>query len=342
MATRPDDGTDDRLRVGLIGTGDWGLENGRNVTAEERAAVVAAADISEAARTAAAAEFSIPEGATYESYNEMLDDAPLDAVVITTPHVFHHEQIVAALDHDLHVFCEKPLVTDVDDAKEVVRRAEASDRVVMPGFQRHVMPAYVAAREEWLEHGTTPTSITASITQPWAGEFDDEWRADPALSGGGFLYDTGTHLLDALMWVTGLTPVGVSAEMEFMDAEEAADASASLLVDFAEGVTATVTANGRGAIVDEHHHVWDERTGIQISGRGWSGRELRIVDHEGDRLPNVDAMPTRTKIGAFVDAIREGTEPPATVRDGLKVTAVIEAAYESARSGERVPVDLSV
>ncbi|ESP88844.1 Gfo/Idh/MocA family protein [Candidatus Halobonum tyrrellensis] len=333
---------DDPLRFGIGGTGNWGLEDGRNVMAEGRATVVAAADVSDDARANAVAEFDIDESSAYESYETMLESEALDAVVITTPHVFHYEQIVAALDRDLHVFCEKPLVIDVDDAKDVVRRAESGDRVVMPGFQRHVMPAYVAARDHWQRVDETPTSVTSTITQPWAGQFEDAWRADPDLSGGGYLYDTGTHLLDALMWVTDLTPASVSAEMEFVDDDERVDASASLLVTFEEGATASVTADGRGGVVDEHHHVWSGDTGTHISGRGWTNRDLRVIDAESDRIPNVDAMERRTKVGAFVDAITEGTEPPATVRDGLKVTAVTEAAYEAARTGERVPVDLTV
>lgn len=342
MPTRADDGTDERLRFGISGTGNWGLADGRNVAAEARATVAAAADVSADARADAVEEFDLPEGSVYEDYGTMLDSADLDAVVITTPHVFHYEQIVAALDRGLHVFCEKPLVIDVDDAKDVVRRAESSEQVVMPGFQRHVMPAYVAARDHWQEADESPTSITSSITQPWAGEFEDAWRADPDLSGGGYLYDTGTHLLDALMWVTGVTPTAVSAEMEFVDDEERVDASASLLVDFEEDATASVTADGRGGVVDEHHHIWSGESGTHISGRGWTDREVRVIDREADYLPNVDAMEGRTKVGAFVDAITEGREPPATVRDGLRVTAVTEAAYEAARTGERVPVDLSV
>ena len=334
--------TSDRLRFGVSGTGNWGLEDGRHVAREADATVAAVADVSDDARANAVAEFGLADSAAYESYGAMLEGENLDAVVVTTPHVFHYEQIVAALERDLHVFCEKPLVVDVDDAKDVVRRAEASDRVVMPGFQRHVVPAYVAAREHWRETDQTPTSVTSSITQPWAGPVSGTWRADPDLSGGGFLYDTGTHLLDALMWVTGLTPESVSAEMAFTDDERRVDASASLLVRFEEGATASVTADGRGAVVDEHHYLWGEESGLHVGGRGWNDRELRLVDGEADRLPNVDAMERRTKVGAFVEAIREGTEPPATVRDGQRVTAVTEAAYEAARTGERVPVDLTV
>nr|WP_223302219.1 Gfo/Idh/MocA family oxidoreductase [Haladaptatus sp. R4] len=91
-----------------------------------------------AAREEAGNALYVGQGARYESHEAMLDEEELDAVLIGTPHVFHYEQIMDALDQGLHVLCDKPLTTDREKAREVVQRSEAAeDQVLMVGYQRH-------------------------------------------------------------------------------------------------------------------------------------------------------------------------------------------------------------
>lgn len=333
----------DPLRVGLIGTGFIGNVLGTQFHAHPRATVAAVCDPNEANRTESAERYAVPEDARYAGHEPMLDgERALDAVVVGSPHAFHYEQILAGLDRELHVFCDKPLTTDLAEARDVARRADESSSTVMIGYQRHLNPAFIRARERW-QDGSGPRirSITASITQNWISRFEGTWRANPDLSGGGNLYDTGSHLLDAVLWTTGLTPERVSADMDFADDEDRVDERANVLIRFEEGATADVSVFSDAPCVREDIHVWDDEGAIYLDGREWEPRELtKITSDSTDHTPYIDHDDGQSKADAFLEAISAGTEPPATVEDALRVTAVTEAAYESARSGDWIDVDL--
>ncbi|RJT05277.1 gfo/Idh/MocA family oxidoreductase [Halococcus sp. IIIV-5B] len=333
--------TDDTpLRVGLIGTGYIGTFVGGQFDRHRDATVSAITEIDEERRERTADSFSVPDEALYDDYREMLDDAALDAILIGTPHTLHYEQVLAGLDHGLHVFCDKPLATDLGHAEEIADRFEASDRTLMVGYQRHLNPSFIAARDRFAD--SPPRWITAEVTQNWLPRFVDAWRTDPDLSGGGMLYDTGSHLLDAVLWTSGLDPVRVSSKMTFVDDAERVDSEATVLIEFANGATANVTVSGDLPCVREHVHLWDDDGAVSIDGRQWEPRQVTEIDAENtESVPYIDHEGQTTKAEAFITAIENGSEPPATARDALAVTAVTEAAYESARAdGEWVDVDL--
>lgn len=329
----------DSIRTAIVGAGSLGLSLGRQLSDIEGVDVTAVADVNDEARRRAADGLDADSIEGYDDYGDMLRTESLDAVVVATPHALHYEQVVAAMDRDLHVLCEKPLTTDLDRARDLVRRENDHDRVLMVGYQRHLDPAFVAARE-WLADRDPPKVVTAEITQDWIERFRGTWRTDPDLSGGGQLYDTGSHLLDALLWTTGLTPKAVAADMVFDDDDRRVDRQAVLTVRFAEGTVATVTVSGDAPVIREHLRVWGKDGGVYVDGVDWEPREVRVVTPSGEETPPLDGYDAPSKGEAFVSAIRNGREPPAGARDALAVTALTEAAYESARNGRTVPVEI--
>jgi predicted dehydrogenase len=329
----------DRLHVGIIGTGYIGTTVGGQFHHHPDATVEAITEIDADRRTTAAERFAVADDALYEDYREMLAGTPLDAILVGTPHTLHHEQILAGLDEDLHVLCDKPLATDLDHAKEIAERVERSSRTLMVGYQRHLNPAFISARERFRE--SEPEWMTAEITQNWLPRFTDTWRTDPDLSGGGMLYDTGSHLLDGLLWTAGLEPTAVFSRMEFVDDAQRVDSEATVLIEFANGATANVSVSGDLPCVREHIHLWDDEGAVSLDGRQWEPRSVTDIDDENtERVPYIDHDEQVNKAEAFLTAIEEESAPPATVHDALRVTAVTEAAYESARTGEWVDVDI--
>jgi len=330
----------DKLRVGVVGGGYIGTTVGRLFEQDPRSTVTALADIDPETRRTAGESLYVGEGSQYDDYAEMLDAERLDAVLVGTPHTLHYEQITAAMDRGLHVFCDKPLATDLADARELAERAESSDRVLMVGYQRHLNAAFIAARERW-QGDLEPQFVSAEITQDWISRFEDTWRTDPDLSGGGNLYDTGSHLVDGVLWTTGLVPEAVSAEMVFADPESRVDQRAILTVEFRNGAHGTIAVHSDAPCVREHVHVWDSEGAVYLEGRQWEEREISRVESDSTTvIPYLDRDRQRNKAEAFIDCIETGETPPATARDALAVTALTEAAYESARSGERVDVEL--
>ncbi|MFC6960685.1 Gfo/Idh/MocA family protein [Halocatena marina] len=329
------------LRLGIVGGGYIGRSVGGGFVDHPDATVAALTDIDEAVLDSTGEALGVSDAARYHEYESMLEEEQLDAVLVGTPHTLHYEQVLAAMDRDLHVLCDKPLTTDLDHARELRDRTRASDEVLMIGYQRHLNPSFGAVKERWEQNGLTPEWITAEISQDWIDRFNDTWRCNPDLSGGGYLYDTGSHLLDAILWTTGLTPTAVSAQMTFVDEERRVDDWADVTIAFEEGAKASVTTYGRTPCVREHIHVWDQEGSVYVDGVDWKPREMLEIDADSsEHSPAVNRSEQRTKAEAFIAAIR-GEEPPAaTAQDGLRVTAVTEAAYESAwNDGEWVDID---
>ena len=332
----------DKLRVGVIGGGYIGTTVGGLFNQDPRATVTALTDVDPETRRSAGEQLYVGEGSRYEDFYEMLDAEELDAVLIGTPHTLHHEQVTAALDRGLHVLCDKPLTTDLEKARDLTERAEAGEEVLMVGYQRHLNPAFQTARERF-QNGGDPQFVSAEITQDWIRRFEDTWRTNPDLSGGGNLYDTGSHLIDGVLWTTGLAPASVSAEMVFADDEGRVDERAILTVEFESGAHGTISVHSDAPCVREHIHVWDDDGAVYLEGRQWEERQMKEIDSESTTvIPYIDRSTQRNKAEVFVDCVERGEEPPATARDALAVTALTEAAYESARSGERVAVDVDL
>lgn len=328
------------LRTGIIGMGFLGKVTARELGRSESGELAAITDVSDENLHSAGEEFNVSDAARYSNYEEMIESEDLDAIAVTTPHGLHAEQLLTGLDNGLHVLCEKPMCTSLEDAHEIVERTEQCDQTVMLGYQRHLASAFIQAREYWHEDGRTPDFVTAEVTQDWINAVEGSWKADPDLSGGGQLYDTGSHLVDSVLWTTGLTPTSVSADMIFHDDAKRIDTQATLTVQFEEDAVASIAVSGNTPRVDEHIRIWDEDGGTYIDGREWNPRLYREIDSEGTIIdPNVSPGSVQPKTEAFIEAIREGSEPPATVYDGLAATALTEAAYEAARTGERVNID---
>lgn len=333
------DTTEAAVRAGIVGTGDLGTTLGEQIRDHENGVVTALTDVNPEVLRRAGEQFDVAATQQYSDYEDMLDDGPIDVVVIATPHAFHYEQTSAALDREYDVLCEKPLTIDLDEARELVARSEASDEILMVGYQRHLFPPFVKAREHLHAADGKPAYIAAETTQEWISKFRDAWRANPDLSGGGQLYDTGSHLIDAVLWVSDVTPESVYAEMAFDDTDQRVDKHASLSVRFENGGVGSITVSGDTRHRYEQLHFSNDNGAVRIENQ----LQLFEYNEEGqrDEVP-IEYGAQTPKGAAFIDAVIERTVPPATARHAMAVTAVTEAAYESARTGERVEVDLTL
>ncbi|ELY97598.1 oxidoreductase domain-containing protein [Natrialba chahannaoensis JCM 10990] len=339
----PPESTSTPIRVGIVGLGYIGTTVGGQLHRHADATIEAVCDLDPDQLESLGDEFGVPPERRYTEYESMLANAngKLNAVLIATPHTLHYEQVVAALESDLHVYCDKPLTTEREHARDLVERSAHTDLTLMVGYQRHLQTAFQLARDRF--DSGPPRWVTASITQDWIADSQETWRLDPALSGGGFLYDTGSHVLDGILWTTGLEPTSVAASMDFHDVEQRVDSRAHLDIRFENGATGTVSLHGDLPTTREHIHCWDDDGALYIEGTQWGSRDIFEIETDAsERVPYIDHRREQTRADAFVESIRGGPEhePPATARDALRVTALTEAAYEAARTGERVSVGL--
>ncbi len=196
------------IRTAILGLGGFGKLLAQQLLDHPNATLEAVVDVNTDNLETAVEEFGVDEDACYTDETALYDAHDLDAVIIATPPAFHHRQIFEAFDRGLHVLCEKPVVIDLEEAREVAALFEDSSQVLMAGYQRHLDPAFSRGYERWNEGDAEPTFMTGELTQDWTHHFESgtNWRTDPDVGGRGHLFSVGTHVLESLVWMTGLKP----------------------------------------------------------------------------------------------------------------------------------------
>lgn len=332
----------EQLRIGLIGCGHISVGHVRNLRGIGEVLIAGLAepnaDHLAALRRANPALEGVPDFPTADALLAAVD---LDAVVIMTPHALHYEQVLAALDRGLHVLCEKPLACTPDEAREIARRARAAGVVVTVNYQRRLDPAYARLRRA-IEAGELGALQTISMVwgQNWRALTMGSWRQMPVLSGGGMLFDSGSHMLDVLLWLAGSPPVAVSALVDRRGTP--VDINAVATVRFADGLIGQLASHGDVPVPWLESVVVTGDLGImryeyepQYPWR--SGRLFWY--HEGQV-----AQPVLPSLGtslddAWVQAIRTQALNPAPPEISVGVADLTTAIYRSA--GEGTVVELA-
>ena len=326
----------DKIRVGFIGCGGNASGHIGRVLDISEAEVVALCDVDQASlqrakeRNAKAAE--LPE---FTHYQEMLEQVELDAVEISTPHTLHFEQIMAALDKGLHVLTEKPMVCTVDHAHQVIAKAEETSKVLMISYQRHLQAQYRYVRNQIAagEFGNIQF-ISALQDQKWYQGTIGLWRQQMALSGGGQLNDSGSHLLDIVLWMTGLEVAEVQAYMEYLDSE--VDINSALSLRFGNGALGTIAVVGNSPTsgIWEDITIWGTKAVVYLR----QGQIFYKTQHSNE-VYEVNNLPgSTTPDQNFIDAILGRDRVQVPPECGLRVIELTEAAWASAASGQPVKV----
>ncbi|MBO7742614.1 Gfo/Idh/MocA family oxidoreductase [Paenibacillus sp. MWE-103] len=312
------------IRMGIIGTGGIAGWHARQLKELPEVTITALADTSAENRDRFIANQALEGVKTYTDYRELLDGGEVDAVVVCSPHTLHFEQASAALQKGLHVMLEKPMTCSSVEAAQLIQIAADSGKLLQVSYQRHFQPEFLYIRNAIAsgEIGKL-TSVTASLYQEWKQGTSGSWRQDPSLSGGGFLMDSGSHIIDVLLWTTGLTPVEVSPQLQMHGTPVEIDTFTS--IKFAEGAVAGLNLVGNAPCWHETFVFCGETGGIfydngKITLRRW--KQEPVVPELPQATTNQDK--------SFVDAILGRHEVLVPGEFALKVVKLSEMIYEAA------------
>jgi len=345
------------IKWGVIGAG--GIADRRTIPEGimpcPDAELVAVQDVVEDRVKAVAQKYGV--SSVYTGEYELLNDPQVEAVYIATPSHLHHGQVMAAAEAGKHVLCEKPLALTLAECEEMVEECTGRGVKLGVNFMMRYHACHVALKE-MVERGELGTLVMgrAELTC-WYPPIPGAFRQDPELGGGGSFIDMGNHCVDLL-------------EQFFGRVREVKCYTANLVQDYASEDTAVAMLqfeNGAVGVVDAMFNVPDAaaRNALEVYGSKGSvysfgtigqgsGGALRAVLEKGDRA--YDAAQQREEAGeqiieppvvniyqahiqAFCDAIANDTPAPISGEDGIWSHKVIEACYESARTGCAVTVE---
>lgn len=312
-----------KIRIGMIGTGGISQVHGRQLLELDDVEIVALSDTSTENREKFAAKFELEAVKHFTDYKAMLDEIELDAVVICSPHTLHFQQATDALSKGLHVLIEKPMTCSSEEAELLIATAEKAGKVMQVSYQRHFQPEFLFIRDAIAsgEIGKL-TSITASLYQEWKQFTTGLWRQVPELSGGGMLMDSGSHIIDVLLWTTGLTPAEVKTNLHMQGAPVEIDSFTS--IRFEEGAVAGLSIIGFAPCWHETYVFCGEDGGIFYDNG-------KITIQRFGENPVVPELPksTTNQDKSFIDAIlgRHEVKVPGTF--ALKVVKLTEMIYQA-------------
>jgi predicted dehydrogenase len=335
------------LRAAIVGIGTWG----RNLVTHVQGKSEALRFVAGATRTPAkAADFCAQHGVRLlNSYESVLKDPEVDAVVLATPHSRHCEQIVAAARAGKHVFTEKPLGIDARSAAEAVAACAQHQVTLAVGYNWRFQPALAEAKR-MLEDGRLGKllHLEGNFCGPSAYRFAlEHWRHDRDEVPAGGMTGRGVHVVDAMLYLAG--PISsLFAQSDRLAQASGADDTTSMLFRFAGGATGYL-----GTVI-----ATAETWRLQIFGaKGWL--EVGDVEHlhtwsmkaafvdpahlERKAPPQVLTFPEtsteRAELERFAHAA--AARRPIAVPGGDEVhnVAVLEAIVRSAREGRRISLE---
>jgi predicted dehydrogenase len=333
------------IRAAIIGLGRWG----RSLVA----AVAGKSDditfVRGFTRTRASAEdFCRDNGvALADSYDDILRDPEIDAVVLATPHSQHQAQVLAAVAVRKHVFVEKPITLDRVSARVVVDAAERAGVVLAVGLARRFHPSVAAVRER-LRSGALG-NVIAMVAQHTTSTAQfvalDNWRASSDEAPAGAFTAVGVHALDHMIEFAG--PVRDVCCVTARNYPGPSDDTSTLMLQFESGASglifcsvATATnfaftlygTKGLAEImrVDLSHFRFAPTSSAAPTGRVVATAD-ETLDHAG-----FDTL--HAELTAFARAIRDGEAYPVPLADVLHGMAVFDAIVESAKNGAVVAV----
>lgn len=359
----------DKIRVAVIGTG---FGTTVHVPAFQSCAdteVVAICSGRPERAREAAAKFGIPHWST--DYTEVVNRPDVDLVSISTPPYQHHPMASAAIEAGKHVLLEKPMTLNVGEARDLVAKAKAKGVVHAVAHEFRFAPSR-AYMKDLIDQGYLGQFRTVTASLQVAGRVGSlasptyTWAAQRAM-GGGVVMALGSHYIDALrFWfgdfagVYGQTYVyrpertdPVTGETRMADADDAF----TCMVRFKNGGAGTLTCStaalfGPGGRVEAYGSegtLWapqksfnPEVTDILLGAKQGEAQLQEMLPPPAKYRPFDDdrdhrLMAFRLMVDKVVQAVKTGSQVQgATFEDGLKVQEVIDAIYESERTGRWV------
>jgi predicted dehydrogenase len=257
----------------------------------------------------------------------------LDAIVLFTPHAFHFAQANAAMEAGLDVLLEKPMVTDAHQAVELIRTRDRTGRLLVVAFNGSLSPR-IRAAAAMIRSGELGRllNVNALVWQDWSSHSAGTWRMDPSISGGGFLFDTGAHMLNTVCDLAGEDVAEVSAWLE--DDGHPVDVRGAVLGRLASG--ALITMNGCGRAIPSlgsDIRLFCERGTLRT---GIWGERLDLQRAGATALRPVRSVQSKPVWQRFLD-VRAGLEPnPSPPEIGLRMALLWDAIRESSSHGGAV------
>lgn len=348
-----------KLRIGMVGAGNIAKTHLDAYKKVENAEIVAICDINPETLAETAKIYGIEK--TYATEAEMLANEELDACDVVVWNCSHAECTIMALNAGKHVLCEKPMATNAKEAQEMIDAAEKNNKLLMIGFVlRFGDEARIA--KDFIDHDYLGDIYYSKATYLRRHGAPGGWFTDKKRSAGGPVIDLGVHVIDLTRYLMGkpkAVSVFASTENKLKNRPNLKTtvgwspkgASPSDPYDVEDFAVALIKYDGgQTTLLETSYSInGEEVTKKELygtkGGMNLNGADLKIYTEVNDFLADITPDTNNyieskdmfaAEMGHFVDCALNGTECIAPAKDGLEVMKILDAIYESAKTGHEV------
>ncbi|OGC22151.1 hypothetical protein A3J90_01860 [candidate division WOR-1 bacterium RIFOXYC2_FULL_37_10] len=293
----------------------------------------------------------------YKTYDELLKDTNIDAVMICTPTHLHKQQVVMAAKAKKHIFCEKPMTINIKDADEMIAACNAVDVKLMIGFNRRFNKGYIKVKKiiEKKELGDV-----FEIRARW-----DKAHAKPTgyrekvYAGGGFLQEDGSHPIDLLSWWLGdVEEVSANILLVASNMFENEDV-AQIMLKHKTGQISSLNASRlthllgeevyeiygtRGTLIVKvlgHDSPWTQPPQMYIYRKGKFVEDITLYNSWSLDEELKENWQYSKELEHFCDCVLSNKEPAINGVKGRNVVEIVNAAYLSHFYGKKITLPIS-
>ena len=324
-----------RVRLAMIGTGGMARHHATRIAQQQE--------------TTEIAWVCEPSGQSYELFCERLEEnkvAPppnepdlhtllskhsdeLDAVFIITPHKYHHEHATACLEAGLDVLLEKPMVMNAGEAESLIETRDRTGKLLVVSFNGSLSPN-VRTAVDLLRSGELGNilNIHAVAYQRWKAGTAGTWRQDPVIAGGGFLFDTGAHMLNTVSDLVGEDFVEVAAWLD--NRGTPVDILGTIMARLRSGAMVTLAGCGETPGIGSDVRVFCSKGNLRT---GIWGERLEVQREGETELSTVETPPSLGQWESFLKVRAGEMANPCPPEVGLRMARLWDMVQASAAQG---------
>lgn len=349
----------DKIKIGVIGVGGISNEHIQAYQKNPNVELYAFCDINEEQLKKMSEKYGVTR--TYTSAEEMLKLSEIDAVSVCTWNSAHAPCTIAALNAGKHVLCEKPMATSEKEAREMMEAAQRNGKLLMIGFVRRYGND-CAVLKDFISKDYFGDLYYAKATYLRRNGNPGGWFGDKSRSAGGPLIDLGVHVIDLTRYLMGNPkPVSVYGatfqkllnrpNIKSTKEYNSVSAASNDICDVEDLASAMIRYDNGAVLQIEASfslNIKKDEGKIQLFGTKGGAKldpELEMYTEVNDYLADVSlAMPTAldfnglfaNEVNHYVDCIMNKTACKSPAEDGVALMRILDAVYESARTGHEV------
>ena len=280
----------------------------------------------------------------YEKLEDLLKDGGVDALVVSTPNYLHAPQTIAALNAGVHVMVEKPMAMNAQEAEQMCDAAEKSGSTLMVAHCWRFDPDVLWLKEQSKRLGKIIRTKGIGVHTHWG---PSGWFTQKEFAGGGALADMGIHALDTARFLLGdPKPVSVYAKIGTYYKDFDVDDTGVIIIEWDNGATSYIESGWW------QPHADGPEAATQLYGTEGFGQlfptQLELPNRANEKIETINAgfeFPRKEhcpqslyddQLKYFVECIEKKKTPTPGGLEGLINMKVVDAAYESSKTGKAV------